>query len=135
MSTFPDASRPPPPVVAPLEHDGIRYAPDEHASAGAGSGQGAYLAAVDASTGAKLWSALVYEIEEDPFAPIQPGRYFKSLTLLPDATGIDVEDKYGPHYAFDFATRTAQRITPMAAPRDMPTKRPLPVPPKPPESR
>ncbi len=134
MSSFPDSSRPPPPVVVPLEHDGIRYAPDEHPPVEPGSPPGGYLAAFDAKTGAKLWSALVYEIQEDPFAPIQPGRHFKSLTLLPGATGIDVEDEYGVHYAFDFATRSAHRVTPVGAPREMPIKRPLPVPPKPPGS-
>jgi hypothetical protein len=135
MSTTPDSSRPPPPVVVPLEHDGIRYAPDDHPPVGSGSRQGGYLAAFDAKTGVKLWSALVYDIQEDPFAPIQPGRHFKSLSLLPGATGIDVEDEYGVHYAFDFATRTAQRTSPVATLRDMPIKRPLPVPPKPPGSQ
>lgn len=132
MNTFPDSSRPPPPVVVPLEHEGIRYAPDDHPPAAPGDAPGGYLAAFDAKTGAKLWSALVYETHEDPTAPFHPERHFKALTLLPDAAGIDVEDEYGVHYAFDFTSRTARRTTPVAPPRVMPNMRPLPVPPKPP---
>ena len=125
-----DPSRPPPPVVVPLEHDGIRYMPDEHPPVGPGQIPGGYLAAFDARTGAKLWTALIYASHEDPVAPFQPGRHFRALNLSVDGQGIDVEDEYGVHYAFDFETRTARRATPATPPQVMRFVRPLPVPPK-----
>ena len=113
------SERPPSPVVVPLTHDGIRYQQDDSLQpAGPGTPRGAYLAAFDAATGAPLWSALVYELPEDPDWPLDLNmdRRFTSLTLLPDASGIDVEDETRYHYRFDFQTRTVREVTPVPKP-------------------
>ncbi len=104
----------PPLAAATLTHAGIRYQPDGSLQpAGPDSPRGAYLAAFDAGSGAALWSALVYELVEDPDWPLSVDldRRIKSLTLLPDESGIDIEDDSGYHYLFDFATRVARDIS------------------------
>ncbi|HEX7636806.1 MAG TPA: hypothetical protein VF457_00285 [Burkholderiaceae bacterium] len=104
--------RPPPPVVVPLTHAGIRYQQDESLQpAGPGSPRGAYLAAFDAETGSRLWYALIYRLDDVPDSPLDMDRHFKSLNLLPDASGIEVEDECGFHYLFDFATRVARDVS------------------------
>lgn len=121
------SERPPPPVVVPLTHAGIRYQQDASLQPdGPGTPRGAWLAAFDANSGAPLWSALVYELAEDPDSPVDldMDRRFKSLALLADESGIDVEDEAGYHYLFDFATRVARDVTSVPG-RQQPQEDPL----------
>ncbi len=115
------SERPPQLVVPELTHAGIRY--QQAASfepAGPGAPRGAYLAASDAATGAPLWSVLVYELVDDPDWPlsVDRDRNIKSLTLLPDESGIAIEDDVGHPYQFDFATRQVRDLSTPRAPRE-----------------
>lgn len=104
-----------PPLIAPvLTHAGIRSEPDASLQPhGPDSPRGAHLAAFDAGNGTRLWSALVFELVDDPDWPLSldMDRRIKSLTLLPDESGLDIEDDSGYHDLFDFATRVARDVS------------------------
>jgi hypothetical protein len=92
----PGASRPAPPRVDPIEHEGVRYQQDMDAQYHGGDQPGGYLVAVDPASGARLWMVKVYHIA----APTRPGlpamgRYFRRMSLLPDGKHVEVENEVG----------------------------------------
>ncbi len=94
-------SRPPPPVVVPLVHDGVRYAPDASPPIDPAHPRAGYLAAVDVASGRKLWSLRIWSIVEDPAAPPHPGRYFGRVSLGPRPDELLVEDEFGARFVVD----------------------------------
>ena len=92
----PSVSRPPPPIVDPVEHDGIRYIQDDHDSR-AGDQNGGYLAAIDIKSGARLWRLTVYKVSDNRPAGLPSfGRYFRFMPsqrmVLPWKLKMKLED-------------------------------------------
>jgi hypothetical protein len=108
----PGASRPAPPRVDPIEHEGVRYQQDMDAQYHGGDQPGGYLVAVDPASGARLWMVKVYHIA----APTRPGlpamgRYFRRMSLLPDGKHVEVENEVGAIYRVDLKARSSTWIS------------------------
>ena len=104
MSQPPSASRPPPPVIAPITRDGVRYE-------SRWSHRGV-LFAVDEQSGKPLWQLEVYTYLVDAQVETEVQEvYFKSMTL--DATGqaLLIEDERGVRHLVDLKTRKAKLLT------------------------
>jgi hypothetical protein len=126
MGDLPEASRPPPPEVPPILHQGVRYE-QEPLGSDEGGRLGGYLAAIDPGSGQLLWRLKVYEVPE-PDAPGLPpiGRYFRSMRLLP-GNALEIENESGGRYQVDLATRTTTPSS-TSTPSTTPSKK---LPPKP----
>lgn len=127
--TTPSASRPSAPVVAPVEHQGVRYAQDSHDDR-AGDQPGGYLVALDAKTGHRHWRLKVYDVP-DARAQGRPAlpRYFRALRLGADQSSLEIENEAGGVYRVDLGARTSTQISgppasapvrPAAAPKPLP---------------
>jgi outer membrane protein assembly factor BamB len=104
-------SRPPAPVVAPVEHNGIRYEQDQINPA-RGDRNGGYLIAVDAETGERLWRVQVYQVPDQSAEGISGmGRYFRSLQLVENGIALEIENEAGGRYRVDLTTRTSVQIS------------------------
>ena len=116
--TTPAASRPSAPVVAPVEHQGVRYAQDGHDDR-AGDQPGGYLVALDAKTGQRLWRLKVYDVP-DARAQGRPAlpRYFRALRLGADKSSLEIENEAGGVYRVDLGAHTSTQISgpPASAP-------------------
>jgi hypothetical protein len=107
MSQPPSGSRPAPPQVAPVIHNGVRYEQDMQSARHGGDQPGGYLVAIDAASGARLWMLKVYQVPVQPGAPFQPGRYFRSMRLSDDGAHLEIESEAGGKYRVDLAARTS----------------------------
>jgi hypothetical protein len=121
----PSASRLPPPDVAPVSIDGVRYA--QRAGKEAVDGQvGGLLGAYD-SAGTLLWTLKVYDNRRRPDleGDVQDV-YFKSLAVEPDGR-LRIVNEVGDAFIVDVNTREVTAL-PKAKPADpgglRPTKRP-----------
>ncbi len=111
MTDLPSPSRPSPPVVPPVEFEGVRYEQDDYESREKGDQPGGYLAAVDAGTGARLWRLKVYDIADHravglPDLPLM----FQSMKLVPGAAELEIENESGSVYRVNLARRTATLV-------------------------
>lgn len=105
---MPSPSRPSPPAVAPIVHNGVRYEQDMQSYRHGGTQSGGYLVAIDQATGERLWMLKVYEVPSQDAAGVStPGRYFKSMRLLPDGGRIEIESEVGGKYVVDVQKRTS----------------------------
>ncbi|MGN6282258.1 hypothetical protein [Frateuria sp.] len=108
----PSSSRPSPPLVEPIVHDGVRYEQDMHGYRHGGTQSGGYLVAVDQATGDHLWALKVYDVPDQDAAGVStPGRYFKSMRLLPGGGSIEVHSETGGRFAVDLKQRTSTWIS------------------------
>lgn len=107
----PSSSRPAPPKVEPIVHKGVRYEQDMQSSKNGGTQPGGYMVAVDPATGERLWMLKVYEVPVQAGAPLQPGRYFRSMRLDAQRDQIDIESEVGGKYLVDLATRESTWIS------------------------
>jgi hypothetical protein len=108
---MPTPSRPAPPKVDPITHKGVRYEQDMQSSHYGGTQLGGYLVAIEPATGERLWMLKVYENPTQADAPFQPGRYFRSMRLLPETDEIEIESEVGGKYIVDLSKRTAVWIS------------------------
>lgn len=125
MTNPPKASRPSAPVVAPVEINGVRYQQDTESSRHGGDQPGGYLVAIDIQTGARLWMLKVYEVEDHRASGVTGGgRYFQSLTVLPDESSLEIVNEAGGRYKVDIVKRTVEQIggPPEKAPPAAPSK-------------
>lgn len=108
----PGASRPAPPPVAPIDHEGIRYEQDLEALKHGGDQLGGYLVAIDPASGSRLWMLKVYLVPA-PSSPAVPrfGRYFRRMSLLPGAQQIEIENEVGGIYRVDLASRSSTWVS------------------------
>lgn len=113
MSGPPSASRPSPPVVPPVTHEGVRYQQDDESARHGGGTLGGWLVAIDEASGERLWMLEVYRV-----APIDPrvslsamGRYFKSLRVVPGEDALEIENEVGGRYRVELASRTSRWIS------------------------
>ncbi len=127
MGIPPSSSRPPAPVVSPVEHAGIRYTQDS-TDERQGDQRGGYLAAHDIKTGARLWRLPVYKVPDHRAAGIAMGGiYFRSMRLVEGGTELEIENEVGAVYRVNLASR---QVTKIAGPPDEAAPTP-PMPPKP----
>ena len=108
---MPSPSRPSPPKVNPITHKGVRYEQDMQSSRFGGTQLGGYLVAVDPATGERLWMLKVYEVPTQADAPFQPGRYFRSMRLIPDRDEIEIVSEVGGKYLVNLSKRTSTWIS------------------------
>jgi hypothetical protein len=130
MSQAPSSSRPPSPVVAPVEHAGVRYVQDSFDER-QGDQPGGYLAALDAKTGARLWRLQVYPVPDHRAAGLPAmARNFRALRLAADGQALEVENESGGLYRVELATRAVNQISgPPATAVETPAKpKPKPKP-------
>jgi hypothetical protein len=130
MSQAPSSSRPPSPVVAPVEHDGVRYVQDSFDER-QGDQPGGYLAAVDAKTGARLWRLQVYPVPDYRSAGLPAMvRNFRAMRLAADGRALEIENESGALYRVELATRAVSQLSgPPATAADTPAKpKPKPKP-------
>ncbi len=82
----PSADRPAPPVVPPVDKDGIRYEQQE-------TGEPGILQATRIATGEVLWELQVYRIRKQT-VDIEPMPvYFASMTLGPGPETLTIENE------------------------------------------
>ncbi len=110
-SQAPGTSRPAPPEVKPIFHNGVRYEQDLESFRYGGTQPGGYLVAVDPATGKRLWMLKVYEVPVQAGAPFQPGRYFRSMRLNPIRGQLEVESEMGGMYLVDLKLRSSTWIS------------------------
>lgn len=127
MSTPPSGSRPPAPHVAPVERNGIRYEQDRHDES-QGDQPGGYLAAIDATTGKRLWRLKVYEVPDHRSAGLQLSIYFRSMHLAGGGDLLQIEDETGRVFQVSLATRGVTQISgpPATAPAQPAKPKPKP---------
>lgn len=103
---MPSASRPAPPIVPPIEFNGVRYQQDNESRKHGGDQSVGYLVAIDIHSGERLWMQKVYEYNETPTpgAPPPMGLYFKSMKLDAARGAIVVENESGTVYEVDIKT-------------------------------
>lgn len=133
FNNAPSASRPPPPVVAPIEHEGVRYQQGGYDSQ-AGEAPGRFLSAIDIKSGAVLWRLRVYSYP-DYSAEGLPifDRFFRTMRMMPDGKTLEILDESGGIYQVDIVSRTATQVG--GPPASAPAKphKPKPPPPAAPE--
>ncbi len=115
MSDAPTSSRPPPPEVEAIVHDGVRYEEDK-VSAEDNDQNGGYLAAFDAETGEKLWRLKVYEVTDYSDDGIDNiGLHFASMRLWAEQGQIEIVNESGSRYRFNLAEKITTYIDGPAA--------------------
>lgn len=109
---MPRPSRPRPPKVVPIEHNGVRYQQDMQSSSYGGDQPGGYLVAIDPASGERLWMLKVYKVPvyDDEFVS-SPGRHFRSMRLVPGRDEIEIENEVGGKYLVDLSERSAKWIS------------------------
>lgn len=96
-------SRPAPPHVEPIDHEGVRYEQDRH-DGGDGDQPGGYLAAIDIQSGKRLWRIKVYTVADQPLGVPVFARYFRAMKLSADQAALDIESEGGAVYRVDLGT-------------------------------
>jgi hypothetical protein len=109
----PRPSRPSPPKVAPILHKGISYEQDMQSYRYGGDQPGGYLVAINPATGERLWMLKVYEVPSQATSGVSltPGRYFRSMRLIPERDEIEIENEVGGKYLVDLSKRSATWIS------------------------
>ena len=105
---MPQADRNPPPAVAPLVRDGIRY---ERYYGGAGDPQsGGLIAAYDAASNQRLWILVVFPNVRNPdFEGDAQDVFVAEMHFDADGT-LRVTDERGHHWVVDVKARTSVRV-------------------------
>jgi len=96
----------------PIVHNGVRYEQDMESYRYGGTQPGGYLVAIDPATGDRLWMLKVYEVTVHDAAGVStPGRYFRSMRLVPGRDEIEIESEVGGRYVVDLSQRSAAWIS------------------------
>lgn len=100
------ADRIAPPVVPPVERDGIRYAQADDGRSLGWKQVGGVLVATEVATGKPLWSLPVYTREVDPKleADVQ-WVFFKSMAFAPSGELL-IENESGQRYLVNVQQKT-----------------------------
>jgi hypothetical protein len=123
MSNPPAASRPPAANVEPIVYKGVRYEQDR-VDAAAGDQNGGYLAAVDPTSGQRLWRLQVYSVPDQSAQGVpNMGRYFRSMRLVPGRDELEIENEAGGRYLVDLNGRSVTTM-PGSTPETQPTAPP-----------
>lgn len=103
----PSISRPPPPQVDPVVHNGVRYEQVKDALA-LGYGQlTGHLMAVDPASGKRLWVVKVYDAPPDPNVEgdVQ-AVYFSRMELIPGKNQLLIENEAKRRFIVDLDDRS-----------------------------
>ncbi|MSP26931.1 MAG: hypothetical protein EXR80_00355 [Methylococcales bacterium] len=77
-----------------------------------GTQPGGYLVAVNPATGERLWMLKVYEVTVHDAAGVStPGRYFRSMHLIPERNEIEIENEVGGKYLVDLLKQSATWVS------------------------
>lgn len=90
------AKRTPPPVVAPITHNGVIYT-------ATGDGETAFVVATNEKTGKELWKAQVYHVSIDPTKEADIQTIFISEMLL-SGERLLIQDEAGRCYRLELVT-------------------------------
>lgn len=102
------ASRPSAPVVAPIEHNGIRY---EQAGHEQGEAPGGFLLAKDISSNTVLWRVRIYSVQDYSAQGLPTmGRFFREMKMSPDFASVEIIDEFGGHYRLNLLTKLVEKI-------------------------
>lgn len=108
---MPSPSRPPPPTVPPIIHNGVRYEQDLDSRLYGGTQAGGYLVAIDEATENRLWMLRVYDIPDDASGVDVPGCYFRSMILVPGHDELEIDNEVGGKYRVDLVERSVTWIS------------------------
>jgi hypothetical protein len=109
---MPSPSRPPPPKVEPIMYKNVRYEQDMESYRYGGDQPGGYLVAIDPETSKRLWMLKVYKVTVHDAAGVStPGRYFRSMRLVPGRDEIEIENEVGGKYLVDLSKQTTTWIS------------------------
>ncbi|HKO95004.1 MAG TPA: hypothetical protein VJU61_27810 [Polyangiaceae bacterium] len=102
-------SRPPPPRVAPISHAGVRYEQVKNARNLGFEQVTGYLAAIEESSGKRLWAIKVYDnpISAELEADVQQ-TYFSSMTL--SGRDLLITSESGQRYSVDIESQKVRTI-------------------------
>lgn len=120
MSSPLSSSRKAPPMVPPIERDGVRYEQDVERQRRDDASRGGSLLAIDAATGHKLWEARLYD---NPYVPkVPPGNpviWFTRMAFVDRADAVEIETVGGNRYQVDLHTHEVKKTAsaPPSAPR------------------
>lgn len=100
------ASRPPPPHVAAIVHDGIRYEQVMNATLLGEEQVTGFLAGFDDRTGQRLWTLKVYEVRRDPAREADVQDIFFTRMEVTGEGRLVIENEAGNRYEIDPESRT-----------------------------
>lgn len=104
-------SRQPPPRVAPVLIDGVRYVQITNPVPVGLAAGGGWLAAIDAKTAEPLWTLRVYDNRIDPADETDVQMvFFRSMKRVRGERSLEIENERGAKFRVDLSTRSA---TPM----------------------
>lgn len=100
------SSRSPPPRVAPIVHDGVRYEQVMNAIPLGEDQATGFLAAFDEGTDERLWTLKIYDVRRDPAieADVQD-IFFTRMEMTGDGR-LAIENEAGNRYEVDPKART-----------------------------
>ena len=126
MTDQPSASRPPPPNVRPVKHEGIRY--EQDLDSPAQGGLGGHLIAKDQKSGKTLWTLKVYDVKDESASGVDRiGLYFRSMKLAPGGKELLIVDEAGRRFTVDLVARRVTSEPPAPAPSSKPiSEKPAP---------
>lgn len=127
MNSTPSGSRPPAPQVRPIEHNGILYEQDAHDER-QGDQAGGYLAAIDASTGKRLWRLKVYDVPDQHASGVHLSIYFRTMRLAGGNDVLEIEDETGRVFQVKLSTRSVTQVAGPAATAPKQAAKPKPTP-------
>lgn len=104
---MPAADRLPPPDVAPVTVDGVRYEVIHWGKERGLEQNGGYIAAVEPESGKELWTLKIYNVEYDPegFGYDMQDVFIRRMRKSWFAKRLEIEDENGRRYKVDLATR------------------------------
>lgn len=104
-------SRPAPPRFEGCTLDGVRYGDDYIASDGPPATRSGGIVAVDAATGQRLWSLVLWTSPRELMGGlIVPPHFLHRITADAGAGKLRVVDEYGFAFLVDLATRSARAL-------------------------
>ena len=117
-------------MIAPVDHEGVRYEA-LHWGKERGLGQnGGFVAAIDIASGKELWVQRIYQIVYGDKSPQKYDRFITALALMDGGGALAVTDQTGAVHRLDLATRAVTQISPApdATPAPNPRKPAKPEP-------
>ena len=110
-SGLPNASRPPPPEVPPVEWAGVRCQQDLDGAARKRDQGFGYLQALDASSDQVLWELKVYTVKTQPGleADVQEV-YFSHMVRVTGRDELEIENEKGQRFLVDVKAHSARAL-------------------------
>ena len=97
-------------MVAPVEHEGVRYEAVHWGKERDLGQNGGHVAAIDPQSGEEMWIVRIYKIKYGNMSPQKYDRFITSLTLSDDGTALIIEDETGAIHSLKLSNRKVRRI-------------------------